>query len=325
MKDFEPLLRQFRSKRGLFILGAGASAGSVSLGFEFLRAPGIAYVNSGGGYPVEIPAHSPLSEKIIRAASSMPLSQVLPGRELWPGSEDFPFSELLSRMPDGFGRVSLKHEMARARFRRTALESYRVFRHFRPSVILNYNLDGLATYHCGDIHEVFDPHGTVEVGYGSPMGAALVSSVREHDFTPPADPFVMSVPEVWTDSRLCRHLYQSMLTLPDFVAIIGYSFGRTSSGYDDLISLEYFLSRFHRFSGNIYTMSPDPWELCEVISEEIESDAVIPVSARWNLLAHAMVASLAPGGISRSLNYLCESLLDKHGHDRMAFPLDPLK
>ena len=116
-----------------------------------------------------------------------------------------------------------------------------------------------------------------------------------------------------------------MLTLPDFVAIIGYSFGRTSSGYDDLISLEYFLSRFHRFSGNIYTMSPDPWELCEVISEEIESDAVIPVSARWNLLAHAMVASLAPGGISRSLNFLCESLLDKHGHDRMAFPLDPLK
>jgi hypothetical protein len=139
-------------------------------------------------YPVEIPAHSPLSEKIIRAASSMPLSQVLPGRELRPGSEDFPFSELLSRMPDGFGRVSLKHEMARARFRRTALESYRVFRHFRPSVILNYNLDGLATHHCGDIHEVFDPHGTVEVGYGSPMGAALMSSVREHDFTPPADP-----------------------------------------------------------------------------------------------------------------------------------------
>jgi hypothetical protein len=35
-----------------------------------------------------------------------------------------------------------------------------------------------------------------------------------------------------------------------------------------------------------------------------------------------MMTSLAPGGIPRSLNYFCESLLDKHGHDRMSFPLD---
>jgi hypothetical protein len=182
MPIFESLLRQFQNQRGLFILGAGASAGSVNLGTAFLRAPGISYVTSGGGYPVEIPPHSLLSEKIIRAASDVPLSQLLSGRELLPGSENFLFREFLSRMPDGFGRMSLKHELARARFIGAALDSYRIFRHFRPSVILNYNLDGLAAHHCGDIHEVFDPHGTVEVGYGSPMGAELVARVREHDF-----------------------------------------------------------------------------------------------------------------------------------------------
>jgi hypothetical protein len=106
MPIFESLLRQFQNQRGLFILGAGASAGSVNLGTAFLRAPGISYVTSGGGYPVEIPPHSLLSEKIIRAASDVPLSQLLSGRELLPGSENFLFREFLSRMPDGFGRMS---------------------------------------------------------------------------------------------------------------------------------------------------------------------------------------------------------------------------
>jgi len=38
MPIFESLLRQFQNQRGLFILGAGASAGSVNLGTAFLRA-----------------------------------------------------------------------------------------------------------------------------------------------------------------------------------------------------------------------------------------------------------------------------------------------
>lgn len=322
MTTFESLLRQFQSQQGLFILGAGASAGSVNLGPAFLRAPGIAYVTSGGGYPVEIPPHSLLSEKIIRAANEVSPSQLLSGRELRPGTENSLFRELLSRMPDGFGRISLKHELARARFVGAALESYRIFRHFRPSVILNYNLDGLAAHHCGDIHEVFDPHGTVEIGYGSPMGAELVATVREHDFALAADPFVMSVPESWTDDRLACQLRMSMRTMPDFVAIIGYSFAGAWPSYDDRISLEVFKARFRRFAGNIYVISPNPEELTDIIAEGIDSDTVYSIPARWNVLAHAMIASLSPAGILRSLNYFCERLLDKHGHDRMSFPLD---
>jgi len=320
MPSFESLLRQFQNQRGLFIIGAGASAGTVKLGPEFLQAPGIDYVISGGSYPIDIPTHAALSEKIIRSAANVPLSQLFPGRVLRPGSDDFPFRELLNRMPDGFARLHLKHELARTRFDGETLDSYRVFRHFHPSTILNYNLDGLMTDHCSDIHEVFDPHGTIELGYGSPSGAALVASVRDYDFEVAHDSYVMSVPELRTDDRLARQLTLATRTSPDFIAIIGYSFAGADPYYDDFVSLEFFKSRFHRFPGNVYIMSPSPAELSDVIAHGIDSSRVYPVPARWNVLAHAMVELLASGRVGRSLNYLCEQLLDKHG-DKIAFPL----
>lgn len=320
MPSFESLLRQFQNQRGLYIIGAGASAGTVKLGPEFLQAPGIDYVVNGGSYPVDIPPHAALSAKIIQSAASVPMSQLYPGRELRPGTADIPFFELLNRMPDGFARIHLKHELARTRFVGGTLDSYRVFRHFHPSTILNYNLDGLMTDHCSDIHEVFDPHGTVEPGYGSPSGAALLASVRDHDFTLAPDTFVMSVPESLTDDRLARQLTLATRATPDFIAIIGYSFAGADPYYDDRVSLDFFMSRFHRFPGNVYIMSPSPAELGDVIAHSIDSPRVYAVPARWNVLAHAMVELIASGRDRRSLNYLCEQLLDKHG-DRIAFPL----
>jgi hypothetical protein len=321
MPSFESLLRQFQAQRGLFIVGAGASAGIVKLGPDFLQAPGIGYVVSGGSYPVEIPSHSALSAKIIRAAGTVPLSRVFPGRILRPGSESFPFPELLSRMPDGFARLHLKHELARARYEGRKYDAYHVFRHFHPSAILNYNLDGLMTEHCGDIHDVFDPHGSVEPGYGSPCGAALVAGAREYDFALTPDSFVMSIPEAPTDIRLFGQLMLATNTEPDFIAIIGYSFAGTEPVYDDLVSLEFFKSRFHRFRGNVYVISPTPAELSDVIAHGIDSHNVYPVPARWNILAHAIVELLATARVNRSLEYFCEQLLDKHG-DKIAFPVE---
>jgi len=320
MPSFESLLRQFQNQRGLFILGAGASAGTVKLGPDFLRMPGIDYV-IGGSYPVDSPTHAPLSQKIIRSAGSATMSQLFPGRDLRPGTADFPLHELLNRMPDAFARLHLKHELARMRFAGTTLDAYRVFRRFHPSTILNYNLDGLMTDHCSDIHEVLDPHGTIERGYGSPSGAALVAGVRDHDFAVAPDSFVMSVPESPSDNRLADQLRRAMRSLPSFVAIIGYSFAATGQDYDDFISFEIFMSRFRRFPSNVYVMSPYPAELADVIAHGIDSNRVYPIPTRWNVLAHAMVESLSGRRIGKSLNYFCEQLLDRYGHDKMAFPL----
>jgi hypothetical protein len=321
MPSFESLLRQFQSQRGLFILGAGASAGTVKLGPEFLQTPGIDYVINGGSYPVEIPSHALLSQKIIRNAGNATMSQIFPGRILRPGTENFPLHELLNRMPDAFARFYLKHELARTRFAGTMLDAYYVFRRFHPSAILNYNLDGLMADHCGDIHEVFDPHGTVEPGYGSPSGAALVAAVREYDFTVAPDSFVMSVPESPADNRLVHQLLTATHIVPNYIAIIGYSFAGKEPDYDDFISLKFLISRYRRFPGNVYVMSPYPAELSDVIAHGIDSNRVYPIPTRWNVLAHAMVESLSGRRIGKSLNYSCEQLLDRYGHDKMAFPL----
>jgi hypothetical protein len=95
----------------------------------------------------------------------------------------------------------------------------------------------------------------------------------------------------------------------------------TGQDYDDFISLEFFLSRFRRFSGNVYVMSPYPSELADVIAHGIDSDRVYPIPTRWNVLSHAMVEALWGRRVGKSLNYFCEQLLDRYGHDKMAFPL----
>jgi hypothetical protein len=59
-----------------------------------------------------------------------------------------------------------------------------------------------------------------------------------------------------------------------------------------------------------------------VIADGIESDRVYPIAARWNILAHAIVESLSTRTGGRSLNYICEQLLDKYG-DRVVFPFMP--
>jgi hypothetical protein len=89
--------------------------------------------------------------------------------------------------------------------------------------------------------------------------------------------------------------------------------------YHDFISLEFFKSRFRRFPGNVYVMSPYPSEPSDVIAHGIDSSRVYRIPTRWSILAHATVKLLSSRRIGRSLNYFCEQLLDKHG-DKIAFP-----
>jgi hypothetical protein len=71
--SYEFLLRHLRSRRGLYILGAGTSAGAsewageVRFGQDFLIGPALEYVR-GGSFPVSLPIPSELSRKIVNVA-----------------------------------------------------------------------------------------------------------------------------------------------------------------------------------------------------------------------------------------------------------------
>jgi hypothetical protein len=99
----EAILQHFQARRGLYILGAGASTGLVPFASEFLRTPAIDYVH-GGGFPVETPHQSELTRKSIGALLSGDAEDIssllFPGRIRRPGTAEFPYEEMLRRQPD---------------------------------------------------------------------------------------------------------------------------------------------------------------------------------------------------------------------------------
>jgi hypothetical protein len=316
--SFEFLLNEFRTRRGLYLLGAGASAGEVPFGESFMMGPALDYLRNSGSFPADIPIQSELNKKIIRIASPLLISRLFPDRDIRDAT-DFPYQELLRRLPNFHARFYMKHTLATARYSGRQSESYRVFRAFRQSLILNYNLDGLASELCGKRHGVIAMHGTVDREYGSAKSAALLPHLREFDLPVTNDDILMCVPEDYGDAQLARRWLTALRFRPDFIAIIGYSFGRNGDKYDDCVSLDFLRSQFREFSGSVYVIDPQPETLGEMIADGLKCQRVSCVRAYWNVLAHVFVQILRGNFGDRSINYRCEQLLDQYGSG-IAFP-----
>jgi hypothetical protein len=322
--SYETLLQDFRSRSGLYILGAGVSAGIVPFGASFLGAPAIGYVR-GASFPAHIPQQSELTRRSIATLLSMDAEArravLFDGREVRTGTLDFPYEEFLRRQPDFYTRLHLKHLLAKPRYRQLQNDSYLAFRLFREAMILNYNLDGLASDMCSAFHKVIAAHGTIAHGYGSPRMAEYLLAAREFDLTVPPDDHLICLAESNTDFRLRRQLSGAMGMRPHFVAVIGYSFGRNGNMYDDHVSWDIFCQRFHvsKFAGSIYVIDPEPGELRERIAEATKSNNVFGIWAYWNVLAHVFMKASSDCCLRRSLHYLCAQILDASG-DGVVFP-----
>jgi hypothetical protein len=311
-------VRQFRSQSGLYIIGAGASVGDAPRGQSFMAGPALDYVR-GGSFPVSIPEQSELNERIITAAQRVSLADVFPDREIRPGTDGFPFLEMAQRLPIYYGRTRMKHVLSRARYSGCKPHSYRVFERFRHGLIANYNHDGLARDLCAPFHDVVDMHVVVEPGYGSPEMAAFLERARDYDFPLEPDRLLMCVPESFQDAALLHRLLRIARFRPSFIAVIGYSFGRNTTGFDDMVSLDFFSRAFRDFRGNVYVIEPWPRDTSEMLAERIRANGVFGIPAFWNVLAHSIVR--AADGSNRSLNHTCQALLDRLGSER-SFPLD---
>jgi hypothetical protein len=130
----------------------------------------------------------------------------------------------------------------------------------------------------------------------------------------------MSVPESCDDVNLWRCLDVMVTCSPKFIVIVGYTFGRNGNGNDDWISLDRFKNAFRHFAGDIYVIEPQPRPLREMIADGVESNRVFDVPAYWNILAHVFTEAASGRVDRRSLNYVCEQILDRHG-DRVVFPM----
>ena len=297
--------------------GASESAGEVRFGQDFLIGPAVEHAR-GGSFPVSLPIPSELTRKIVNAARGVLLSRVFPDRIIRPGNEDFLCKEMARRMPDGFARLFMKPDLSKVRYSQRPRDNYTAFRLFHPATLMNYNLDGLATEYCSDIHRVLTPHGTIPKKYGGPDVTGLLTTMRDYDLQVGPDGLIMSVRECYTDPHLADCLQRMATCSPQFIAIIGYTFGRSDTGHDDCVSLDVFKDAFRWYSGNIYIMEPWPAQLREMLADGIESNNVFGIPCYWNILAHVFIRAIRGQICRQSLNYLCEQILDRHG-DRAVF------
>jgi hypothetical protein len=102
-------LRRLCTGRGLYFLGAGASAGEAPFGASFLRDPLIDFLCHAGSFSIDRPEHPPLSSLLLDAGARLTAFDI-DGRTLRPGTED--------RTPPNFARSYLMHRLAVPRYHR---------------------------------------------------------------------------------------------------------------------------------------------------------------------------------------------------------------
>lgn len=317
----EQILGRFCQRVGLYIVGAGASAGDIPVGERFIANPGVLWLRDLSGFSASVTPKLLLTRNVARLAGDTPLGEIFPGREIRSGTDTFLIREILMRLPDWYTRAMMKHTLAAPAFSRRRSDSYRVFRLFRPATIANYNHDGLLGQLVGRRHRIINMHGVVDPRYGSPEMRRLIERCGEFDGIPiEPDNLIMCVAEE-NDGTLVNRLIRVTLPPPEFLAIIGYSFARNGQGFDDNVSLEFFRERFREFRGPIYVFEPNPGNLqnaTAMIADTFRARNVIGIPVFWNVLAHAYLQNA--GAIDgRSVNWRYQRLLDQHRGPR-SFP-----
>jgi hypothetical protein len=314
ISDPTAFLRRLCAGRGLYLLGAGASAGEAPFGSVLLRGPLVDFLRHARSFSETLPEQPPLSRLLLGAGAHLS-SFDIDGRALRPGTEDLTL-ELLHRMPPNFPRSHLMHKLAAASFRRRKSHDYLPFRLASPSLFINYNHDGLAGDLIGDLHPVIAVHGSIDRWIGAPASLDFILSAGiEYGLAIATDELLMLEPESYADLDLARRLLPMARCRPDFIAIIGYSFGWTGRRHNDAVSLDFLVDHYRKFVGEVFVVDPYPERLQEILAERLRAARILALPARWNLLAHAFLEARAGRLNGRTLNDYCSELCDAGLHE----------
>jgi hypothetical protein len=317
--DFAEFLRRLYTGRGLYFLGAGASAGEAPFGVGFLRDPLIDFLRYACSFSVTKPERPPLSRRLLVEGGHLTAYDIY-SRTLRPGTEDWT-QELLQLLPPNFPRSYMMHQLAKARYRGRVSHNYLPFRFAPRSLFMNYNHDGLATDLVGSTHSVIAVHGSVDPWIGAPEALEIIRTAGiEYNLAIAPDQLLMLEPESYFDLDLASRLLPMARFRPEFVAIIGYSFAWTGQRHDDAVSLDCFIDHYHEFCGPVFVVEPLPERLQETLAERLHLARVIAIPARWNLLAHAFLKMLAGCMQGVTLNDYCSALYDR-GFGDQAYPV----
>lgn len=266
-KRIQCLLRAMCQPRTFYLLGAGASYGLVPV-TEDMRSIIESEYHSVGVYPTTPLPPSPLFKRVI--------------------GEIFPFEQDIQKLILAYmSPAALDLLTQRALWipnNNVIPPQYAVFEVVgSPATLCNFNLDGLASLHCGHRHSVIEMHGRIDrpwlehPNYRELRDAAVIYGIQ----TPHLTPKLLPQPEpADTASHLSYMRAKQLFHFSHTVIILGYSFGQRSDGFDDTQSLEFFVSLMKRYPRPVFVVSPTPHDLAEMLRDKISSHHVYGISLR---------------------------------------------
>ena len=209
--------------------------------------------------------------------------------------------EAIGYMSSGFVQFALYRSVGSA----TSLafpDNYRVFGLFRPTTILNYNLDGLAERWCGARHQVVSMHGVIPAWWGAAEASGALKAAQDYDLAS------LPAPEILLEPERLEHLPPlPRFDVFDVVVIVGYTFARYGDSLDDALSLNLLCAKLLATPRPVVILDPYPSRTAEMVAELAKNRHVYEAPLYWNVLAGAMLA-LAENGDVRQIERAYDAL-----------------
>lgn len=278
LEDLAKLIDCFRRRAGLYVIGAGASRPHAPIGGELDLGVVRQYADI-GSYSVTLALSHP---RLIRILNAHKLHPQVDAPEYLPS--------LIGHLTAEQAFLSQLMQIAKVRASVRHFDGVRIFRAFRPGIVITYNVDGLLVDLTSNPHRISDAHGSVPTFLASPIAAHWLEPGIAVDIAPEFYSINIDEPERWNDITLTAKLDALEHGSPDFVAIIGYTFSRQADGsHNDWVSLRRFCERFRKTRGIIFVIEPSPEPLAVTLNHELKHATIVPVRASWDRLARAYV------------------------------------
>jgi hypothetical protein len=275
LDKFKLITDAFR-KRSFYILGAGVSAGIIPMTHQQGELIVNRHLEYGifSGNPIEI---DPQATRIL-------------------GSSRFPDDQtkkaLIDRLPSGAIRAISMQLMTPDKINKLS-HKYIVFNKARiPSIIFNYNNDGLASRYCKR-HYILYPHSVLNDIYRSSEWDRIIDYCLLYHFEPPVPSGLIlpgREPIGIINNPAFRFAEAYFEYTEDYIVIVGYSFGFNGLDVDDWVSLDFFRRNLHRYRRKIIVIDRDNSRfIADMLSYEFKQNDIFAISADWNYLSRAIL------------------------------------
>ncbi len=294
------LSKIFQKYSGFYVLGAGVSAEVIPPGRSVATRVADLFIG-GGAFSTTIPDSDERGRRILSQAKLSPRESLEINKENQ--------NELIERMSSYCVQFSLYNQLSAPRFLGVKPASYLALNYFPHSTIIDYNLDGLSTDICGKKHNVIAPHGIIPKHFGSPSVRDFLRMTQHMHFDAVDFGHILIEKEPITVlNRLSIDLKNSQ-----FVAIIGYTFGRDGNSLDDIHSFRVICEALRRDPMPVFVLEPYPDILVDHLRSELKTDKIFGVSLFWNCLAISILAMKNESLDLKNTDRIYESIIDLYG------------